>query len=86
MLLQSRDGVIEVFPAVPSGWKDVRFERLRAVGAFLVSAEMRDGAVASLRVFSERGGCLRIRSPYDGQIRVREMKAGESVTLESDAK
>ena len=86
MLLQSRGGVIEVFPAVPSGWKDVRFERLRAVGAFLVSAEMKDGAVTSLRVFSERGGCLRIRSPYDGQILVREMKAGESVSFDKGVK
>lgn len=82
MLLQSQSGVIEVFPAVPSDWKDIRFERLRAEGAFLVSAEMKDGVVTFLQVFSERGGCLRIRSPYDGQILVRELKAGERVTLD----
>jgi len=81
MLIQSQTGVIEVFPAIPADWKDVRFESLRAVGAFLVSAERRGGEVVSLEVYSEKGGILRIRSPRDGEVLVKETIAGETVKV-----
>ena len=81
MLLQSHTGVINVFPAIPADWKDVRFERLRARGAFLVSAEMKDGALVSLSVYSEKGGLLRIRHPKTGEITERDTKAGETIRL-----
>jgi len=35
MLIQSKDDIIEVFPAIPSSWKDISFENLRTEGAFL---------------------------------------------------
>ncbi|MEP7294412.1 MAG: glycoside hydrolase family 95-like protein, partial [Chloroflexota bacterium] len=44
MLLQSRDDQIELFPALPSSWNEVSFERLRASG-FVVSAAYQSGAV-----------------------------------------
>ena len=81
MLIQSHTGVIEVFPAIPAGWKDIRFDRLRAVGAFLVSAEMKDGEVTSLSVVSEKGGTLRLRSPKDGSLIVRPTRPGETVKI-----
>ena len=81
MLLQSQTGVIEVFPAVPADWKDIRFERLRAVGAFLVSAEMKEGSVVSLEVYSEKGGTLKIRSPWDGSVISKDTKPGETITI-----
>ena len=81
MLLQSHTGVINVFPAIPADWKDVRFERLRARGAFLVSAEMKEGALVSLSVYSEKGGLLRIRHPKTGEITERDTKAGETIRL-----
>ncbi len=81
MLIQSHTGVIEVFPAIPAGWKDVRFERLRAVGAFLVSAEMKGGEVVRLDVYSEKGGRLRIRSPRDGSVISVETSSGETLEL-----
>lgn len=77
MLLQSHTGIINVFPAVPAEWKDISFERLRAVGAFLVSAEKKGGKVTKLSVFSEKGGLLKIRHPQTGEIIERETKAGE---------
>ncbi len=43
MLLQSYSGTIRVFPAIPATWRDVSFKGLRAEGAFLVSAERKDG-------------------------------------------
>ena len=38
MLLQSRDGVLRLFPWLPEGIKKAEFVRLRTVGAFLVTA------------------------------------------------
>ncbi len=66
MLLQSHDGIVRVFPAVPIAWKEAFFHSLRAQGAFLVSAEMKDGLVSWIRVVAEKGGRLRIRNPFEG--------------------
>ncbi len=81
MLLQSHTGIIHVFPAVPEKWKDIRFENLRATGAFLVSAEKKGGEVTSLNVYSEKGGRLRIQHPLTGEIIERETKPGENVRI-----
>lgn len=64
MLLQSHAGIIRVFPAIPSSWSDVSFNNLRAMGAFLVSAEMRNGKIVKLRIYPEQGGMLRIANPF----------------------
>ncbi|WP_455637955.1 glycosyl hydrolase family 95 catalytic domain-containing protein [Parabacteroides sp.] len=64
MLLQSHTGVIRVFPAIPESWSNVSFESLRAMGAFLVSAEKKDGKIIKLRIYPEQGGRLRIASPF----------------------
>lgn len=37
-MLQSRDGVLRLFPGLPEGTKRAEFVRLRTVGAFLVAA------------------------------------------------
>ena len=68
MLLQSHAGAIEVFPAVPDTWKDARFHRLRAMGAFIVSAEKKDGTVRYVEILSETGKAPVIRSPWSGAI------------------
>jgi alpha-L-fucosidase 2 len=77
MLLQSHTGLIEVFPAVPDDWKDCSFTNLRAQGAFLVSAERRDGKVVSISITSEKGGTCRVRSPSDGDVQTIVMEPGE---------
>ena len=54
MILQSHEGIIRLFPC----WdmkSDVRFENLRADGAFLVSAELKDEKIVSLCIKSLRG-------------------------------
>lgn len=84
MLLQSHTGTIRVFPAIPEGWKDVSFENLRAMGAFLVSAVRKDGKVVKLRVYSEKGGHLNIVSPVDGNLLQYETEAGEWVSVIDD--
>lgn len=54
MLLQSQDGTIDVFPAVPDDWRDVSFENLRAEGAILASAVRSDGRLQEIRLQAER--------------------------------
>jgi hypothetical protein len=63
MLLQSHQGVIRLFPDWPAG-KDARFDKLRSYGAFLVSAEIKGGAVQNVRIVSERGQSITLRNPW----------------------
>lgn len=79
MLLQSHSGVIKVFPAVPTKWKNASFHNLRAMGAFLVSASYEKGKVSSITVLSEKGGLMRILSPFQGKIIEKQMKQGEKL-------
>lgn len=81
MLLQSHTGVIRIFPAVPAAWRDVSFERLRARGGFLVTAERRNGRVTRLSVRAERGGLLRIVSPVDGCIHTYNTRPGQRLDI-----
>lgn len=63
MLLQSYEGTIRLFP----NWnrtKDASFTNLRAYGAFLVSASLKDGAVRNITVYSEKGRLCKIENPW----------------------
>lgn len=96
MLLQSHTGVLRIFPAIPGGWKDLSFDKLRAEGAFIVSAEMKDGKLNNATIVSEQGGTLKVANtfgseyelkykgssikPIDG-IWVVNMKKGENCTI-----
>lgn len=79
MLIQSHTGTIRLFPAIPSDWKDVSFDKLRTQGGFLISAEMKNGILASAKATSERGGKLRIKLP-DG-VKEVYIHAGKEVDL-----
>ncbi|WP_257345940.1 glycosyl hydrolase family 95 catalytic domain-containing protein [Pseudalkalibacillus decolorationis] len=88
MLLQSYNGVIEVFPSVPSGepekeltvglydhdieknvrtydkWDDCEFHGLLAVGAFEVSAVMKNGRTTWVKIKSLAGHRIVIKNPF----------------------
>lgn len=68
LLLQSWGGVIRIFPGVPASWGDTAFENLRAEGAFLVSAERRNGKTRTVRVKSLAGEPCRIRPGLEAPI------------------
>ena len=80
MLIQSHTRTIYLFPAVPASWKNVSFEKLRTVGAFLVSAWMENGKVSKINVESEKGGTLRLIKPTGGNY----SEAGGKLLNESD--
>lgn len=60
MMIQGWSPFIQVFPAIPSDWKDVRFDNFRTEGAFLVSAERVAGKNTYIKVKSLAGGNLMI--------------------------
>ncbi|MBP1691847.1 MAG: alpha-L-fucosidase [Bacteroidetes bacterium] len=64
MLLQSQNGTVHLFPAVPSVWPSASFTGFRAEGAFLVSATLAGGKVDSVHIIAERGGTLRLNNPF----------------------
>ena len=63
MLMQSHTGVVRLFPAIPASWKEVSFNNLRAIGAFLISAKMSNGVVTHITLQSEKGGTIRVADP-----------------------
>ena len=65
MLLQSHDGVIEVFPAIPETWRDASFKQLRAEGAFVISARKENGKVKTVNIVSEKGGELKVKNVFE---------------------
>jgi hypothetical protein len=68
-ILQSYTGQLRLFPNWPKD-SDAAFENLRAIGAFLVSAEFVDGRVKWVHVKAEAGGPLRIVNPWPGDAEV----------------
>jgi len=64
MLLQSHDGVIEIFPAIPETWREVSFHQLRAEGAFVISARKENGKVKTVTIVSEKGGELKVKNAF----------------------
>jgi hypothetical protein len=97
MLIQSHTGTVRLFPAIPESWEEVSFEKLRTMGAFLLSASREKGATKKVRIHSERGGKIQLLNPFDSdQLKVGnqpldvkngvielEMKAGEEVIIQS---
>lgn len=64
MMLQSVDNIIQVFPCWPH--KAASFKRLRAKGAFLLSADYDGDSVTSLTLYSEKGNTCHIKNPWPG--------------------
>jgi alpha-L-fucosidase 2 len=96
MLIQSHTGVVIIFPAIPESWKNVSFKNLRTEGAFLVSAEKKEGKIASVSIKSEKGGFFSIKNPFgNGKVIcdssyilsenkvVIKMNAGETVNFKT---
>ena len=97
LLIQTKSGHIEIFPALPASWKDVSFKTLRTEGAFLVSAKREGGVVAEVKMTAEQGGTLRMKLPFktffitnlqkkykleNGVLEV-EMKKGETIIIKN---
>ena len=69
MMLQSWDGALRIFPAWPRQI-NARFENFRAEGAFLVTADWKQGRVSSVEILSEKGALCRFYPPWSAGVKV----------------
>lgn len=84
MLIQSYDGVIRVFPAAPPAWDSASFWHLRTEGAFLISAQRKEGKTEFVELISEKGGTAVVRSTFGtSEIHVEDMKGPREFTLDN---
>ncbi len=84
-MLQSCSGVIRLFPNTKN-LGPARFRHLRAKGAFLVSAAWDGKTVSGVRIESEKGGAVRIVSPWpSGQLAVTSAGKPVSIRAAGDA-
>ncbi len=67
MLLQSHNGIIEVFPAVPQEWENIYFKDLRAEGGFLITAEKKNHKISYIEIKSDKGTKCTLLSPLTGE-------------------
>jgi hypothetical protein len=62
MLVHEEQGVVHVFPAVPDEWLNISFKNIRLPGAFLISAERKNGKLTSLIIKSLKGGTVKLKT------------------------
>ena len=66
MLLQSYNGSIRLFPAIPKAWRNsgLGFRHLRADGGVLVSAAIENGSLAYVELESQYGGQVTVMNDF----------------------
>lgn len=79
MLLQSRDGVIRLLPALPDAWKEGKVTGLRARDGFTVDMTWKDGKLTSAIIYSGAGESCTVN--YRTKAIELKIKKGRSVTL-----
>jgi hypothetical protein len=91
MLCMSHRGVVRLFPVWPKEM-DARFAQLRAWGAFLISAELKNGMVRNVEIFSEKGRSCTMVNPWPGSRVIisraddkKQTLSGERFTFETTA-
>ena len=80
MLLQSQGGVLRFFPAWDFSLGDAAFYSLRCCGAFLASAETREGKIAYAIIRSLAGNPCTVQEPF-ANARVRDLEIDEPVAF-----
>ncbi len=69
MIMQSSDGAIHLLPALPDALNNGKVSGLKARGGFTISElEWKDGKLIRMRIHSELGGNLRLRTPNEIQL------------------
>ena len=76
MLMQSRDGVIELLPAIPETWSEGKVSGLCARGGDEVSFEWKGGYVRDCQIKSRQGGTVTLL--YNGQQKTIKFKANQT--------
>ena len=81
-LLQSRNGIIKVFPGVPEDFTG-SFEKLLAENAMEISAKMLNGKVAYVKIHSIYGGEYKLLNPFGKAEKylTGHLRPGESIVI-----
>jgi alpha-L-fucosidase 2 len=80
MLVQSRNGVIELLPALPDDWTEGSVTGLCARGGFEVGITWKDGRLTSVTILSKNGEPCRIN--HGGRTIEIKIKKGKRLTLD----
>lgn len=79
MLCMGHQDIVRVFPVWPHD-KDASFHQIRVEGAFLVSAELKNGEVTFLTLFSEKGRDLTLQNPWrERRVKVKDNTSGDII-------
>ncbi|MFZ2641535.1 MAG: glycoside hydrolase family 95-like protein, partial [Verrucomicrobiia bacterium] len=79
MILQSREGEINLLPALPKAWPSGSVKGLRARGGYVVDVAWKDGQLASAMIRSITGRECRVRC--GGKVTTVRLKPGQSSQL-----
>jgi len=79
MLCLGHNGVLRLFPVWPKD-RDAAFVNIRCRGAFLVSGTLRDGAVQTVTILSEKGCDCTVVNPWPGK-QVQLFRNGETAEV-----
>lgn len=82
MVLQSHEGYVSLFPALPDAWKNISFKGLKARGNFTFDCDYRDGLIQNCSIKSECGGALKLR--YEGFNNATVICCGKEIPIEHD--
>lgn len=63
MIIESYEGYINIFPAVPDEWRDIAFDGLLTYGGYEVGACMKDGKPEWIKIKAHRDGKCLIKAP-----------------------
>ncbi len=63
LLVHQRQGLTYIFPAIPKAWRNVAFLNIRIPGAFIVSAEKKNGIITRVEIQSLVGGSIILMVP-----------------------
>ena len=77
MLCTGHQGIVRLFQGWPRNL-DASFHQIRAEGAFLVSASLKDGVVGDVTIVSEKGRPLTLLDPWTGEYVHLETVPGET--------
>ena len=81
MLMQSKEGVIELLPALPEAWKDGKVSGLCARGGYEVSFEWKGGYVRDCSIKARKSGTVTLL--YNGQQKTLKFKAGQTMPVKT---
>ena len=81
MLVHERQGIVHLFPGVPDKWPDISFKNIRLPGAFLISAERKNGRITSLSIKSLKSGIMKLKTTDNAPVVQLQFSPGEEKDL-----